>query len=237
MGKFVDLAYRSEKNLSVSVKVRGKLPYPLLQILAILNETDLAENWAPLLTSAKMECRLGKASQIISQVYDYPILGQKESISYCFGVNALEEFGCVIVFCTQPPEEEFLQQACELPQKKSKMARARAADLCFLLHPRKLGNCTILEMYANFQHNIAFIPSRMIAFVVKRLVKSMFVSIAKLGKAFESSAYARRVESRPEFYSWMSDYLQKYYSKEQNEFVKCSENASLSSFDDIAAIE
>ncbi|KAF8819677.1 hypothetical protein IE077_004133 [Cardiosporidium cionae] len=257
-GKFMDLAYRSEKNLSVSVKVRGKLPCPLLQILAILNETDLAENWAPLLTSAKMECRIGKAvshnakinSLIIEngknpclfvvhpqQVYDYPILGQKESISYCFGVNALEEFGCVIVFCTQPSEEEILQLNCEMPHKKSKLTRVRAADLCFLLHPRKRGNYTMLEMYANFQHNIAFIPSRMIAFVVKRLVKSMFVSIAKLSKAFENSVYAQRVKSRPEFYAWMSDYLQKFYSKEQNEFLKCSENVSLTSFDDVTAIE
>lgn len=42
-----------------------------------------------------------KASMILQQVAEYPWpLKLKETISFCFGVDALDEFGCVLLNST-----------------------------------------------------------------------------------------------------------------------------------------
>ena len=98
VGKFLDLWYRVEKNNSVSLKVRGKLPCPLYQVLSIFNETDLFGNWAPLFKQGERLHSMSRSSQLVRQVYDYPILGTKESILFCFAINALDECGSVMIF-------------------------------------------------------------------------------------------------------------------------------------------
>eukprot|EP00922_Rhytidocystis_sp_ex-Travisia-forbesii_P016557 GHVS01024660.1.p1 GENE.GHVS01024660.1~~GHVS01024660.1.p1 ORF type:complete len:801 (+),score=126.44 GHVS01024660.1:195-2597(+) len=202
--KFLDLWYRTEKDTSISIKVRGKLSCALFEVLAILNETDLAGNWAPMFKSATKEEQMSRASQMVRQVFDYPLLGQKESIMYCFGVDALSECGCVMIFCLPPPELSPFYLGAKLPVK-GKMPRVQAATMCFLLFPISQGRQTTLELYANFVHGVRFVPSKLIAYVVKKVVKGMFVSICRQCQNFADSEYAERVKADPYFYDWMRD--------------------------------
>eukprot|EP00922_Rhytidocystis_sp_ex-Travisia-forbesii_P025686 GHVS01037691.1.p1 GENE.GHVS01037691.1~~GHVS01037691.1.p1 ORF type:complete len:818 (+),score=122.44 GHVS01037691.1:226-2679(+) len=207
--KFLDLWYRTEKDTSISIKVRGKLSCALFEVLAIFNETDLAGNWAPMFKSATKEHQMSRASQLVRQVFDYPMLGQKESIMYCFGVDALVECGCVMIFCMPPPELSLFFLGYRCPAK-GKMSRVQSATMCFLLFPISQGRQTTLELYANFIHGMRFVPSKLIAYLVKKVVKGMFVSICKQCQNFSESVYAERVKSNPEFYDWMRDTIAEF---------------------------
>ncbi|CRG99321.1 conserved Plasmodium protein, unknown function [Plasmodium relictum] len=115
--KYLDMWHRVDNENNISVHVRAKLPYEVNRILSILNETELSINWAPFLTSAKKIKHLSRASSIITQLYEYPIIGKKESLMYCLGANSLEELGCIILCCKAPPELDkdilFYENICE----------------------------------------------------------------------------------------------------------------------------
>ncbi|SBT33342.1 conserved Plasmodium protein, unknown function [Plasmodium ovale wallikeri] len=83
--KYLDLWHRVDSENNISVHIRGKLPYEVKKILSILSETELSANWAPFLTSAKRIKHLSKSSAVIAQMYEYPIIGKKESLLYCLG--------------------------------------------------------------------------------------------------------------------------------------------------------
>ncbi|CBZ50277.1 conserved hypothetical protein [Neospora caninum Liverpool] len=228
-GRYLDLAYRVEKDSSVSIKVRGKLPCPLFEVLSILNETDLAGTWAPFFKSAEREVQYTKASQLVRQVYDYPLLGAKETLMFCVGINALEEAGCVIIFCRSPPENaaEFLGQP--VPEKR-KLLRIQSADLVFLLYPIAEGRQTTLELYGRFQHGLRFVPMKIITFVVKKVVRGMFVAIARQCQCFQSGPYKERVQNNPAFYSWMRNKIEDFVQQQKQGTVRNAETISLASF-------
>eukprot|EP00921_Rhytidocystis_pertsovi_P009763 GHVQ01015706.1.p1 GENE.GHVQ01015706.1~~GHVQ01015706.1.p1 ORF type:complete len:782 (+),score=86.32 GHVQ01015706.1:449-2794(+) len=226
--KFLDLWYKVEKDTSISIKVRGKLSCRLFEVLSILNETDIA-HWAPMFKSAVKEKQMSRASQLVRQVFDYPMLGQKESILYCYGIDALAECGCVMIFC-QAPEGEKYCLGVPIPPK-GKVGRTQAATMCFLLFPVSDGRQTTLELYANFVHGLRFVPMKLIAHVVKKVIKGMFVSIAKLCQNFSQTEYASRVRDNPEFYDWMKDTITEFCSKSCEDGVRQMDTMSLASFD------
>ncbi|KEP60804.1 UNVERIFIED_CONTAM: hypothetical protein HHA_252430 [Hammondia hammondi] len=228
-GRYLDLAYRVEKDSSVSMKVRGKLPCPLFEVLSILNETDLAGSWAPFFKSAEREQQYTKASQLVRQVYDYPLLGAKETLMFCVGINALEEAGCVIVFCRSPPENatEFLGHP--VPEKR-KLLRIQSADLVFLLYPIAEGRQTTLELYGRFQHGLRFVPMKIVTFVVKKVVRGMFVAIARQCQSFQAGPYRERVQNNPAFYSWMRSRIEEFVQQQKQGHMRNTETISLASF-------
>ncbi|OEH80178.1 hypothetical protein cyc_03614 [Cyclospora cayetanensis] len=228
-GKYLDLSYRVEKDTSVSIKVRGKLPCRLFQVLSILNESDLAGNWAPMFKSAEKVHTYSRASQLIRQVFDYPLLGAKETIMYSFGANALEECGAVIIFCRSPPEGATEFMGKPIP-KKGKVTRIQSANLVFLLYPISEGKQTTLELYGNFFHGLRYVPMRIITYVVKKVVRGMFVSIAKQCQHFATSLYKERVEANPDFYCWMRDCIEDFVAGETAHHFKQLESISLCSF-------
>ncbi|KAL8438394.1 hypothetical protein ACSSS7_000243 [Eimeria intestinalis] len=208
-GKYLDLSYRVEKDTSVSIKVRGKLPCPLFQVLSILNESDLAGYWAPMFKSAEKVYVYSRAAQLIRQIFDYPVLGAKETIMFSFGINALEECGAVIICCRSPPEDatEFMGKA--IPPK-GKVPRIQSANLVFLLYPISEGKQTTLELYGCFAHGLRYVPTRIITYVVKKVVRGMFVSIAKQCQHFSTSVYKQRIDENPEFYCWMRECIEDF---------------------------
>ncbi|SBS85100.1 hypothetical protein, conserved [Plasmodium ovale curtisi] len=115
--KYLDLWHRVDSENNISVHIRAKLPYEVKKILSILSETELSANWAPFLTSAKRIKHLSKSSAVIAQMYEYPIIGKKESLLYCLGANSLEELGCIILCCKAIPELKkdilFYEEMCE----------------------------------------------------------------------------------------------------------------------------
>ncbi|PHJ20134.1 start-2 domain protein, partial [Cystoisospora suis] len=228
--KYLDLAYRVEKDTSVSIKVRGKLPCRLFEVLSILNETDLAGTWAPFFKSAEREYQYTKASQLVRQVYDYPLLGSKETIMFCAGINALEEAGCVMIFCRSPPENVETFLGLPIPEKR-KIQRIQSADLVFLLYPISEGKQTTLELYGNFHHGMRFVPMKIITFVVKKVVRGMFVSIARQCQQFETGPYKERVEKDKDFYTWMEEKIEEYVKQQKYAAFKIpAESISLASF-------
>lgn len=213
----------------MSIKVRGKLPCPLFQVLSILNESDLAGYWAPFFKSAEKIYLYTKASQLIRQVFDYPVLGCKETIMYSFGVNALEECGAVIICCLSPPEGAAEYMGKPIP-KKGKITRIQSANLVFLLYPIKEGQQTTLELYGNFFHGLRYVPMRIITYVVKKVVRGMFVSIAKQCNYFNQSPYKDRIDKNPQFYEWMKECIEDYVSGEAAPKFKQLDSISLCSF-------
>ncbi|GAB65687.1 hypothetical protein PCYB_071890 [Plasmodium cynomolgi strain B] len=115
--KYLDLWHRVDSDNNISVHIRAKLPYEVSKILSIISETELSTHWVPFLTSSAKIKSLSKSSALIAQLYEYPIIGKKESLMYCLGANSLEELGCIILCCTCPPELkkdiQFYQNMCE----------------------------------------------------------------------------------------------------------------------------
>ncbi|SBS83688.1 hypothetical protein, conserved [Plasmodium malariae] len=115
--KYFDLWHSVDSENNITIHIRAKLSYDVKKILSILSETELSTNWAPFLTSANKIKHLSKSSALISQMYEYPIIGKKESLMYCLGANSLEELGCIILCCKAPPEMKkdisFYQDMCE----------------------------------------------------------------------------------------------------------------------------
>ncbi|KAL8427121.1 hypothetical protein Efla_001402 [Eimeria flavescens] len=206
-GKYLDLSYRVEKDTAVSIKV-----------LSILNESDLAGNWAPMFKSAEKVYVYSRASQLIRQIFDYPVLGAKETIMFSFGVNALEECGAVIICCRSPPEDatEFMGKA--IP-KRGKVPRIQSANLVFLLYPISEGRQTTLELYGCFSHGLRYVPTRIITYVVKKVCQH-----------FSTSIYKQRIEENPEFYCWMRDCIEDFVAGDAAPHFKQLESISLCSF-------
>ncbi|SCM20980.1 conserved Plasmodium protein, unknown function [Plasmodium chabaudi chabaudi] len=102
--KYLDLWHRVDSENNISIHIRGKLPYDITTILSILNEMELCTNWAPFLTSATKLHSLSNSSAIISQLYEYPVIGKRHSLTYYLGANTLEELGCIILCSKAPPE-------------------------------------------------------------------------------------------------------------------------------------
>lgn len=214
----------------MSIKVRGKLPCPLFQVLAVLNESDLAGNWAPMFKCAERVHAYSRASQLIKQVFDYPVLGAKETVMYTFGVNALEECGAVIIFCTSPPEGATEFMGRPVPPR-DKVPRMQSANMLWFLYPISEGRQTTMELFASFQHGVKFVPTRMVTFIIKKVIRGTFVSIAKHCQHFDASPYKERVARNPEFYTWMRDCIDDYVLGESAAPIKQVESLSLCSFD------
>lgn len=93
--KYLDLWHRIDSENNVSIHIRGKLPYDVTTILSILNEMELSTNWAPFLTSAKKIHPLSNSSAIISQIYEYPVIGKKHSLTYYLGKSIPTKCLCI----------------------------------------------------------------------------------------------------------------------------------------------
>ena len=90
-----------------------------------------------------------------------------------------------------------------------------------------------MELYANFAHGLRFVPMKVITFVVKKIARGTYASIARNCQYFEKSVYKERVDRNPELYQWVEQMIANYF-----EFVDAHENipfghdvCSLASFD------
>lgn len=244
--------YRFEDNGSVSVKVRGKLSTDLLRVICIINEVELASEWVPFLKEAKTLKIYTRTTKIFKQQYEYPVVGTKSTTVLGMGVNVLEEAGCFILSCKGPPETQkdaeqlakvlreggiddtepfvsFDGTRCKLwdfpvdplPPK----VRQRSADLCFLLYPME--RHTLVELYANIVPEVRLVPTRIVTFIIKKVVITIFKRIAQISKTFESTPFQRCKDGRPQFYTWIARLMADFRGR--NERQNC--NISICTYD------
>lgn len=227
--------YRFEGNGSVSVKVRGKLSTDLIRVLCIINETDLSAEWVPFLKDASNVHVFSKTTKLFQQQYEYPVVGAKNTTVFGIAINALEESGCYILGCRGPPEtakdveqlqriikDEGIEDATPFVDfKDSKCTlwglevepippkvRQKSADLCFLLYPME--RHTLVELYANITPEVKLVPARIVTYIIKKVVVTIFKKIAQISKNFENTPFMKRKEENVEFYEWIAKVLEDY---------------------------
>ncbi|KAK1937539.1 hypothetical protein X943_002692 [Babesia divergens] len=230
--------YRFEDNGSVSVKVRGKLHSDTMQVLCIINETDLSSEWVPFLKEATNLHVFSRTTKIFQQQYEYPVIGAKTTSVFGVAVNALDESGCFILGCRGPPETEadvkkltkVLQDGgledtapfvsyegnkCKLwgqeMQPIQSKIRQTSADLCFLLYPME--QHTLVELYANITPEVRLVPTRVVTYIIKKVVVTLFKRIAQISNNFNESPFAERMQQNADFYSWIATLLEDYQGK------------------------
>ncbi|EKX74230.1 hypothetical protein BEWA_042680 [Theileria equi strain WA] len=231
--KNLETVYRMENDI-ITIKLRGKLPYDLLKILTIINETEFSSAWVPFVKDASDLHAYTKTSKLIYQKCDYPIMGHKETVLYGLSTNILEEANCVVIACRNPPNTQgefekfgrilkkggipdtgkvisrdgddykFLDHVME---KFSAKTYQRGQEICFVLFPA--GEHTILEFYLNIILE-AKIPMSFVKFIVKKVASGMYKKIAQQGKRFDDGQFTECIRKRREFYSWMEKIYEDY---------------------------
>ncbi|OII78053.1 hypothetical protein cand_037010 [Cryptosporidium andersoni] len=198
--------------LSVSVIVKGEINCNPIHLLAILNEVELAHEWAPYMSYASRIASLSRVSQLVQQIYDLPWpIGQRENIMYCFGVDTLHEQNCLMISCSNPkPDSTGQFLGVEIPDPPPKIPREECSHLFFIITPLDSGKSVTMEMFANF--NVSrFVPSKLASFIVRRMTRKMYTDIAHLASNFKGSIYESAYKENSELYLWIekkfSDYL------------------------------
>ncbi|GIX63885.1 START-2 domain protein, putative [Babesia caballi] len=244
--------YRFEKDGSVSVKVRGKISTELLQVICVINETDLSSEWVPFLKEAANVHEYSRTTKIFRQTYEYPVIGIKQTSVFGIAINALDESGCFILGCMGPPEtRQDVEQLARVLRDggirdtapfvayeggKSRLmgvevtpipqnVRQKSADLCFMLYPMQ--NHTLVELNANIVPEVRLVPTRVITYIIKKVVISIFKRIALMSNSFQSTPFAQRIKQNREFYDWVAELHAKFLGRGERQ----NYNISLCTYD------
>lgn len=201
------MAHRVNNNGTISVRIKAKIRIPLFQVLAILYETQLYDKWVPYCKKCNRIMDLTKASMIVQQLCEYPWpIKQKENLSYCFGVDGLDDFGSVIITSYGLSEEATNFLGYPLPPPTKKIPRVPSSSFLFLLSPFDAGRTTQLELYASIDPAVNTLRSVILPIVkviVLRSIKGFFHKIGHLATHFESAGYAAQVKANPVVYEWI----------------------------------
>ncbi|GFE55236.1 START-2 domain, putative [Babesia ovis] len=254
----IETFYRSEPDGSVSVKVRGKLLTDLIRVICVVNETELSSEWIPFLKEASNVHVYSKTTKVFKQTYEYPVVGLKHTSVFGIAINALDESGCFILGCRAPPENEgdvehltnilrqggiedtesivaYKDDKCVLMGREiepvASKTRQKSAELCFMMYPMQ--NHTLVELNANIMPEVRLVPQRVITYIIKKVIITLFQKIAQISNNFDSSPFAERMAQNREFYDWVERIYNKYMGNGERQ--NC--NVSISTYDGDATIE
>lgn len=172
-----------------------------------MNEQDLSTSWLPFLKSATSLRQCSKASQVVHQYFEYPFpLGKRDCIIYAFGVDVIEELGCVMIFMTSPPTEATEYMGAKIPPPRKKVQRIPTNYVVWMIFPVDSGRGVRFEQYANVNPGVSLKALQaLISWGIKTLVRGQFDCIGKLATNFHNSQYATRTDLNPKFYSWLQE--------------------------------
>ncbi|EDO08737.1 hypothetical protein BBOV_III011850 [Babesia bovis T2Bo] len=254
----IETFYRSESDGSISVKVRGKLHTDLIRVICVINETQLSAEWIPFLKEASNVYVYSKTTKVFKQTYEYPVIGIKQTSVFGIAINALDESGCFILGCRAPPETKedvdnltnilkkggikdtesivaFRNNKCILMGQEiepiEQKYRQKSAELCFMLYPMQ--NHTLVELNANIIPEVRLVPQRVITYIIKKVIITLFQKIAQISNNFQESPFAKQVEQNREFYAW----VERLYAKYMGNGDRQNCNVSISTYDGNAGEE
>ncbi|BAM39542.1 conserved hypothetical protein [Theileria orientalis strain Shintoku] len=239
---------------AVNIKIRGKLPCDIITALSIISDSELATEWVPFSKDSKDLKIFTKTSRIFKQVtircyaqinvYDYPVIGHKETVFHGISTNLLDEANCVIISCSNPPaskkEAEYVMNAFKQGGvEKSNYLRVdsnynfaisgymvskvqkknqKSGDILFILFPYSEEE-TLMEAYGNVIQDVKIVPMKFVVFIAKKMILGMFRKVSRICKNFKDSKFAKSVEDRSDFCTWMNGVYREYKVNNPQTFV------------------
>ncbi|UKJ88397.2 hypothetical protein MACJ_000841 [Theileria orientalis] len=242
---------------AVSIKIRGKLPCDIITALSIISDSELATEWVPFSKDSKDLKIFTKTSRIFKQVridyisemdamtvYDYPVIGHKETVFHGLSTNLLDEANCVVISCSNPPaskkEAEHVLEAFKLGGlensdylrvdskynfaisgymvSKVQKKNQKSGDILFILFPYSEGE-TLMEAYGNVIQDVKIVPMKFVVFIAKKMILGMFRKVSNICKNFKESKFAKSVQDRSEFCTWMNGVYKEYKMNNPQSFM------------------
>ncbi|UKK00791.2 hypothetical protein MACK_000865 [Theileria orientalis] len=237
---------------AVSIKVRGKLPCDIITALSIISDSELATEWVPFSKDSKDLKIFTKTSRIFKQVYDYPMIGHKETVFHGLSTNLLDEANCVIISCSNPPaskkEADYVLKAFKdgglessnylrvdskynfsisgYMVSKVQKKNQKSGDILFILFPYSEEE-TLMEAYGNVIQDVKIVPMKFVVFIAKKMILGMFRKVSNICRNFKESKFAKSVQERSEFCTWMNGVYKEYKVNNPQSFMA---NQALSTY-------
>lgn len=218
--KGISLSYKidssSNGQLSINVVIKSDIKCRLLNLLTILNEVELSNMWVPYMSYSKCVYNFSRVSKLVQQVYDLPWpIGQRENIMFCFGVDTLREYDCIMISCGDPQSSKNKFFGVSIPDPPPKIPREKCSYLLFILTPSESSkDLTTLEMFSSFCIT-KYVPIKLASFLIKRMTRKMYTDITTLASNLNGSPYEAVYNNNLKLYSWLDMKLSQHYESKQ----------------------
>jgi len=204
--------YRHESSTPIhSIKLEGIVDSPIFNVLALINELDLYVNWCPpQLKEVKCNGTISRFKKFVYMRSQVPWpLHHRDCCMYGYGVDLLEEKGCIVITvrsCTENEQERHSHPS--LPERHVRM------DCKFggtLLKPISTTR-THVTMLSNVDPKLGLVPYWILNFVTHQLSYQFFQMLRKNSMKMEGTEYEKRIQDQPKVYGELKDRLFLYFN-------------------------
>ncbi|KAK6591189.1 hypothetical protein RS030_101585 [Cryptosporidium xiaoi] len=214
-----------------------------LNVLSIVNESDLHLHWAPFVNNSECLSYIGLYTQIVRHSSNMPWpIGLCQCSLYCVAIDAhrkndLSEEPFIIITAVSIPDKS--DSVCGIKVKDTQINASKLdiLSLCFVIQP--IPNSPMQTRISFLSKSIIpipnFVPKAVPSFIAKQVGKSFYNNIINIIERFNGSPFYYRLNTDFEFYGFIAKRLKIKYNnfdqeiESENEMdicksLKCEDN-------------
>ncbi|KAL6047522.1 hypothetical protein QOT17_021566 [Balamuthia mandrillaris] len=222
----VETLYRHEKDTPVhSIKIKGKMRCPILNILAVINEHTLYDRWIPLLAECRLieQVSLYRKAIYMRGALPWPF-AHRDACVFGYGVDMLEDEGMVLAVVRDCKSDDL--RTSEVPAAtNSSYVRSEVKIAGFVLRPISENESDIIMM-ANADPKFNYLPYSLLNFGTKVLSFKMFAMLEEQCKSIDNEGpndYKEKMEASPLIYGELRSRLLEHFQPHVNDNTSSSE--------------
>jgi len=213
----VDLWTKLEVDGSFSVRCRSVQNQTLFNAISLIYEIDLHTQFMPhLAKSIKLDNIVGcgkRANFLLRYIYKLPVpFANRDIVLFAFGCNGIQIDGVngIIISAESIPGGQANWWGRNVPAEGAdRTVRENVRGMNFIMKPLPEGK-TELTVIANLDKQLALVPKSIVNWMIKDMIKGLYKNMIKLNTKFPQTEFAKRVETNPEFYTWVKDNIVKH---------------------------
>jgi len=200
------IKYKTGGSDVASLKIEGIMDVPLQNLLALIYELDLYNQWLPFMKVTTELKAINKGVKISYMRLNIPPpLSDRETLIIGFGADRFKINGTVLVMAKSIDGDMDIIKDHEvtLPANRSNTLLAMNVA-CFEYTP--LGPEKVkMRAIVNIDPKIGWIPNSMISWILRQAGAGIYEKMYKTAKNFKGSPWESRMNSEKgkEFYSWL----------------------------------
>jgi hypothetical protein len=221
IGKDLTTKYKKiPRTALISLRFEAILDIPLINVLTLLYEIDLYNEWIPFLTKSDMLSNVHRASKVVYIKASLPPpLADRDAFLYGFGVDHSNEDGSVMILAKSlDTDPELMKRHKVDPSKTSKNVKMDLNFACFKIKPLGPNRCEMLGV-ANVDPKISFLPSRLLNWLVRKTTTLLVERMLKKAQTLAGTPWEKAMENpeKKEFYDWLNAKVAEVLAKKERE--------------------
>ncbi|KAL7065828.1 hypothetical protein ACR3K2_37250 [Cryptosporidium serpentis] len=185
----------------------------ILNVISLVNESNLHSHWAPFVTNSECISYIGLYSQFIrhSSSLPWPI-GLCQCSLYCVAVDICRSSNnqpCVIITAVSFPDKSDSACGIKIKDPPNNASKLDILSLCFVIQPFEGNNLkTRISFISKSLIPIpSFVPKAVPSFIAKQIGKCLYNNLMRIIGNFENSPFYERILNDIEFYNFVRNRL------------------------------